>query len=44
MSLVEVGLHLHDLGERLFGMVQRAISVIENANPVPEARFLMFRV
>ena len=44
MSLVEVGLHFHDLGERLFSMVQRAISVIEDANPVPEARFLMVRV
>lgn len=36
----EVGLHAHNLGEGLFGMLKRAVAVVENANAIPELRFL----
>jgi hypothetical protein len=36
IGLVKVGLNLHDLGERLLGIVVAAISIIENTNTVPE--------
>lgn len=35
VGLFEVGLHLHDLGEGFLGVVQRTISVVENADAIP---------
>lgn len=35
VGLLEIRLHLHDLGEGLFGMVQRPVSVVENTDTVP---------
>ncbi len=40
VRLLEVGLHLHDLGECLFGVLQRPVAVIQDANAIPELRFL----
>ena len=40
MSLVEVRLHLHDLGEGLFGMIQGTITVIQDTNAVPKSWLL----
>jgi hypothetical protein len=36
VGLFEVGLHAHDLGKGLLGMLKRSITVVENANAVPE--------
>lgn len=44
VGLVEVRLHVHDVGKRVFGMVERSISVIQDADAVPEAGFLRRRV
>ena len=41
VGLVEVRLHLHDLGEGLFGVVQRAVAVIQNAYAIPQSGFLL---
>src|SRR6266566_1473221 len=43
VGLLEVGLHLHDLGESLLGVVQRSVSVVENADAVPELGLLWQR-
>jgi hypothetical protein len=40
VRLLEVGFHAHDLGEGLFGMFQGAIAVVQNADPIPQLRFL----
>ena len=40
ICLFEVWSHAHDLGECLFGVVERAISVIENTYAVPQFRLL----
>lgn len=40
VGFLEVWLHAHDLGERLFCVFQRAISVIQNPNAVPQLGFL----
>lgn len=42
VCLIKVRLHFHDLRERVFGMVQRAIAVVEDANAVPQPGFLSF--
>lgn len=42
MGLVEIRLHFHNLRKRIFGVVQGAVSVIQDANAVPEAGFLLF--
>lgn len=41
MGLVEIWLHLHDLGERLFGVLQRSVTVIEDADPIPKPGVLL---
>jgi len=40
VCLLEVGLHAHDLRESLFGMLQRAITIVQDANAVPQLRLL----
>lgn len=40
VGLLKVGLHLHDLRECLLGVVQRPVPVVQDANPVPQLRFL----
>lgn len=42
MGLVELRVHRHDFGKCLLGMLQRAISIIENTDAVPQAWF--FRI
>lgn len=36
ICLLEVGFHAHDLGEGFFGVLKRAIAVVQNTNAVPE--------
>ena len=36
VRLFKARLHAHDLGEGLFGVFQRAIPIVENANSVPQ--------
>jgi hypothetical protein len=40
IRLLEVGLHAHDLGKRLLGVLEGAITVIEDTNSVPKLGFL----
>lgn len=40
VSLVEVRLHLHDLGECLFGMLQRPIAIVQYTDAIPQTRLL----
>lgn len=40
IGLVEVWLHKHDLGKGFFGVFERAVSVVEDTDPIPEFRFL----
>ncbi len=40
MGLVKVGLHLHDLGEGLLSMLERAVSVVQDADTIPKSRLL----
>jgi hypothetical protein len=40
IRLFKVGLHLHDLGKRFFGVVQGTISVVEYADAIPQFGFL----
>jgi len=40
IRLVEFWCHAHDLRERFFGMIQRAITIIQYANTVPQLGFL----
>jgi hypothetical protein len=40
VCLLEVGLHSHDLRESLFGVLQRAIAIVQDANAVPQLRLL----
>lgn len=40
VRFLEVGLHLHDLGESLFSVVEGAVPVVQNTNPIPQLRFL----
>ena len=40
IGLLEVRLHAHDLGEGFFSVLQRPISVIENAYAIPQFGFL----
>ena len=40
VGLLKVGLHLHDLRECLFGVVQRSVPVVQDTNPVPQLGFL----
>jgi hypothetical protein len=35
IGLFKVRLHAHNLRKGLFSMLQRAIAIIENANPIP---------
>lgn len=41
VSLVEIGLDVHDVAKCLFGMVERAVPVIKNADAVPKTGFLL---
>jgi hypothetical protein len=41
VGLFEVGLHAHDLRKRFFGMLERPIAIVEDANTVPKFRFLV---
>lgn len=43
VRLVECRLHLHDLGEGLFGMLERAVPVVEYADAVPKPGVLCGR-
>jgi len=40
IGLFKVWLHAHDLREGLFGVLQGAIAVVQNANAIPEFGFL----
>ena len=40
VCLLEVGLHAHNLGESLFGVLKGAIAVVQNTNAVPKFGFL----
>lgn len=40
VSLLEVGLHLHNLRKGLLGMVQRPVSIIQDAYSIPQLWFL----
>lgn len=40
MRLVKVGLHLHDLGKGLLGVIEGAIAVVQDADAIPEPGFL----
>ena len=40
VCLLEVGLHTHDLRERLLGMFERPIAVVQDAYAIPELGFL----
>lgn len=40
VGLLEAGLHLHDLGESFLGVVQRSVAIVQDADSVPELRFL----
>lgn len=40
VGLVETRRHAHDLRERLFRMLKRAITIVQNANTVPKLGFL----
>lgn len=40
VGLLEAGLHLHDLGESFLGMVQGSVAIVQDADSVPELRFL----
>ena len=40
VRLLEVGLHSHDLGERLLGMFERAITIVQNAYAIPKLGLL----
>jgi hypothetical protein len=40
IRLFKVGLHPHHLTKSLFGVLERAISIIQDPNSVPEFRLL----
>lgn len=40
VGLLKVGLHAHDLRKGLFGVLKRAISIIQDSNAIPELWFL----
>ena len=40
IGLVKIGLHMHDLREGFFSMLEGAIAIVENANAVPQFGFL----
>lgn len=40
VCLLEVGLHAHDLGEGLLGVLEGAVAVVQDTNAVPKLRFL----
>jgi len=40
VGFLEFGLHPEDAGERLFGMLKRSVSVIEDTDAVPQFRIL----
>lgn len=40
VGLFKVGSHAHDLRESLFGMVERAIAIVENTDSIPKFGFL----
>ena len=42
IGFLKVRLHMHYLGERFFGMLQGTISIIKDANTVPQLRLLVF--
>ncbi len=35
VCFLKVGLHVHDLRKCFFGMLEGAIPIIQNANPIP---------
>lgn len=41
VGLLEVGRHVHDLRERLLGMLERPVAIVENANPIPQLGLLV---
>ena len=43
VRLFKVWFHAHHLREGLFGMLEGAISIVENANAIPEFRLLSAR-
>ena len=40
VGLVKVRLHLHDLRESFFGVLQRPVTVIQNSDAIPKTRLL----
>ena len=40
IGLVKVWLHEHHLRKGFFGVLERAVSVVEDTDPIPEFRFL----
>jgi hypothetical protein len=40
VSFFKIRLHAHDLRKGLFGMLERAIAIVEDTNTVPELGFL----
>lgn len=40
VCFLKVGFHAHDLGECFLGMLQRAIAIVQNADAIPQLRFL----
>lgn len=40
ICLVKARSHAHDLGKGFFGMVQRSVAIVEDANAVPQLRLL----
>jgi hypothetical protein len=40
IGLLELGSHAHNLRKGFFGMVKGSITIVENANSIPELGFL----
>lgn len=40
IGLLEIGSHAHDLGEGFFGVIERAITIVEDTDTVPQFGFL----
>ena len=40
IGFLEIRLHLHHLGESFLGMLEGAVSVVKDADAIPEFRFL----
>lgn len=40
VGFFEARVHAHDLGEGFFGVLERAIAIVENTDTIPELGFL----